>query len=320
MRVRAGVFFLLSVSLPLAGCGGGVSSVSGVPPAARSTQRAPSGSSPITHVVMIVQENRSFNDFFATFPGADGTTNGKVAKEKNCSPPITKGKIALAKAALCSSPKISTIATPDTWRRTIRARWTASTRRRSVMECPSVAIRISIPIPAKFSPIGLWRSSIRWPSTCSPRRAATASPPTRILIRGGTVVQSGQAMIDLPTCRAAAATGAATLPAAPTRTWSTQGKRPRQKARTVPLFGSLSAELPDAARSVRRGRRIVASTTSPPNNTSYGELIERVRRRRRRAQRPGVDGRPHLGSRDEYFQRHRQRLAAGRVVGDSRQQ
>jgi phospholipase C len=40
--------------------------------------------SPIKHVVIVVQENRTFNNFFATFPGADGTTTGKAAKDPNC--------------------------------------------------------------------------------------------------------------------------------------------------------------------------------------------------------------------------------------------
>jgi phospholipase C len=35
-----------------------------------------SGSGYIQHVVVVIQENRSFDDFFATFPGADGTTGG----------------------------------------------------------------------------------------------------------------------------------------------------------------------------------------------------------------------------------------------------
>ncbi|HVA33938.1 MAG TPA: alkaline phosphatase family protein, partial [Candidatus Baltobacteraceae bacterium] len=30
----------------------------------------------IQHVVVIVQENRSFDNFFATYPGADGATSG----------------------------------------------------------------------------------------------------------------------------------------------------------------------------------------------------------------------------------------------------
>ncbi|MGB9651076.1 MAG: alkaline phosphatase family protein [Candidatus Cybelea sp.] len=33
--------------------------------------------SPIKHVVIVVQENRSFDDFFAKFPGANGATRGK---------------------------------------------------------------------------------------------------------------------------------------------------------------------------------------------------------------------------------------------------
>ncbi len=41
--------------------------------------RGYSGSSPIKHIIVVIQENRSFDDFFATFPGADGTTTGAAA-------------------------------------------------------------------------------------------------------------------------------------------------------------------------------------------------------------------------------------------------
>jgi phospholipase C len=44
-----------------------------------SLRSAPHGdrrSTPIQHIVLIVQENRSFNNLFATFPGAMGTTTG----------------------------------------------------------------------------------------------------------------------------------------------------------------------------------------------------------------------------------------------------
>jgi phospholipase C len=41
--------------------------------------RAPSARpGKIAHLVIVVQENRSFDNFFATFPGADGTTSGRV--------------------------------------------------------------------------------------------------------------------------------------------------------------------------------------------------------------------------------------------------
>ncbi|HEY4434391.1 MAG TPA: alkaline phosphatase family protein, partial [Candidatus Cybelea sp.] len=34
------------------------------------------GSTPIQHIVVMVQENRTFNTLFATFPGVTGTTTG----------------------------------------------------------------------------------------------------------------------------------------------------------------------------------------------------------------------------------------------------
>jgi phospholipase C len=78
--VVAGSFALPSV---FAACGGG-SSV--LPSAVREVDAnlvAPERS-PIRHVVIVIQENRSFNNLFATFPGADGTTIGKAARAPTC--------------------------------------------------------------------------------------------------------------------------------------------------------------------------------------------------------------------------------------------
>ena len=55
----------------LAGCGGASSSSPGsgplppLPPAKKGKY--------FTHVVIVVQENRTFDNLFSTFPGADGT-------------------------------------------------------------------------------------------------------------------------------------------------------------------------------------------------------------------------------------------------------
>ncbi|HEX3369866.1 MAG TPA: alkaline phosphatase family protein, partial [Candidatus Cybelea sp.] len=49
---------------------------------------------PIEHIVVIVQENRTFNDLFATFPGTAGTTMGKEFVDGNTR------QIALAKVPL----------------------------------------------------------------------------------------------------------------------------------------------------------------------------------------------------------------------------
>src|SRR5579863_2232812 len=63
----------------LVSCAGGSASPDAGAIAQRfsSPVRANSGTSNyLQHVVIVIQENRSFDDLFATFPGADGTTFG----------------------------------------------------------------------------------------------------------------------------------------------------------------------------------------------------------------------------------------------------
>jgi len=50
--------------------------------------------SPIKHIVILVQENRSFDDLFATFPGADGTTKGVMKTPTgDVTVPLVKGDL-----------------------------------------------------------------------------------------------------------------------------------------------------------------------------------------------------------------------------------
>ncbi|HVN68141.1 MAG TPA: alkaline phosphatase family protein [Candidatus Binatia bacterium] len=79
MRSRVLTSIFATASLLLAGCAGsGTSALTGALPFARHG----SGSSPIQHVVIIVQENRSFDNFFALFPKANGATRGKEMVKK----------------------------------------------------------------------------------------------------------------------------------------------------------------------------------------------------------------------------------------------
>ena len=85
MRV-SGLYYVLglcSAILMLGSCNGGRSSTASLP-----LDHAQSGSgsspSPIQHVVIMIQENRTFNDFFASFPGGDGTATGTIAKDPSC--------------------------------------------------------------------------------------------------------------------------------------------------------------------------------------------------------------------------------------------
>jgi phospholipase C len=68
-----------AAALALASCGG-AGATSGLP---SSQQGAPpahkrSSSKLIQHIVVVIQENRSFDDLFATYPGADGATSGMM--------------------------------------------------------------------------------------------------------------------------------------------------------------------------------------------------------------------------------------------------
>jgi phospholipase C len=81
------VLGVCSAALLVAGCGGGAASNAG---ATIPISQSSSPSSPIQHVVLVIQENRTFNNFFATYPGADGSTTGAIAKYGRCHVPKNK--------------------------------------------------------------------------------------------------------------------------------------------------------------------------------------------------------------------------------------
>jgi phospholipase C len=68
---------VLAAILCAAGCSGGAPAAPGMIPAAPDGAQTAIGSH-IKHVIIIVQENRSFDNLFATYRGADGTRDGKT--------------------------------------------------------------------------------------------------------------------------------------------------------------------------------------------------------------------------------------------------
>jgi phospholipase C len=68
----------------------GVPVVVGVPQTA--VQPSVAGAGRIAHVVIVIQENRSFDNLFATFPGADGATKGKTSNGQTV--PLVKSALA----------------------------------------------------------------------------------------------------------------------------------------------------------------------------------------------------------------------------------
>ena len=76
MKVRALFPWMSAIAagLTLSACGGGgMSPMPGMGPLGHHG----TSSSPIKHVILIVQENRSFDNLFATFPTANGATRGQ---------------------------------------------------------------------------------------------------------------------------------------------------------------------------------------------------------------------------------------------------
>ncbi len=78
-RVATSVFILLALAAGVVACGGSGTAPSGAPLLPSGLEQRNGGATPIKHIVIVIQENRSFDNFFATFPGADGTTTGKAA-------------------------------------------------------------------------------------------------------------------------------------------------------------------------------------------------------------------------------------------------
>ncbi len=175
MRFRTFAILMLA-GMVITACGG---SGSNTVPATQqgSSRNASSSSSPIQHVVIIVQENRTFNDFFATYPGGDGTTVGKIAANPNCSPPIKAGTIPLAEVPLN---------VPKDLVHSYHGYLTARDGRkmdgfdlvRTTAAFPSALSHTNTPSRRRSCRTGTWPSSTRWRSTCSRLTAATAS--TRI--------------------------------------------------------------------------------------------------------------------------------------------
>lgn len=81
MRVSRGFGAALAgAAFVLSGCAGGGAGVAPAPqvPAHAGANAGQRSGAQVQHVVIMIQENRSFDNLFATFPGADGATSGKM--------------------------------------------------------------------------------------------------------------------------------------------------------------------------------------------------------------------------------------------------
>jgi phospholipase C len=195
--------FLLGASL-LAACNGAGTTFSSVP----GSQQAASGtsSSPIQHVVIVVQENRTFNNFFATFPGADGTTTGKILKNTNCKPRIRHdGTVALTKSPLIDpqdmnhSYKTGYLIAYDGGKMDgfDRVNYNAG---KGLPEC---LVPYQYTDPMQIQPY--WQMAMQYTLAehMFTTQASDSFTAHQDLIAGDTVVEPNRAMVDLPGCSGA---------------------------------------------------------------------------------------------------------------------
>jgi phospholipase C len=73
--LRPHVYTAIAAAMVLTACGGSTAPPFATHDAQAVTHRRSTGS-PLQHIIVMVQENRSFNNLFATFPGVTGSTTG----------------------------------------------------------------------------------------------------------------------------------------------------------------------------------------------------------------------------------------------------
>jgi phospholipase C len=169
---------------------------------ATSGMRSHSSSSPIQHVVLLIQENRSFNDFFAGYPNADGTTTGQAVTNKNCSPPIYGGPIALAKAPLILTKDLN-----HTWRSGYSVAYDGGkmdsfdnirfSTGAGPYECSYPYMYTD---PSQITPYWTLASQYTLAEHMFTTIGSDSFTAHQDLIRGGTIVEPNKAMVDDPTC------------------------------------------------------------------------------------------------------------------------
>jgi phospholipase C len=193
------VFLVVAAAVALSGCGGFRSLPNAMP--ATLPQGRAELASPIKHVVIVIQENRSFNDLFATFPGADGTTTGKVAKNGLCG--INKDRtIRLTPSDLFSKEDLSHqyqtyVTSRDGGKMDGFDRILFNGKRYGQLQC-TFAYRYTK--PSQIKPYWDLAKQYVLAEHMFTTEGSDSFTAHQDLIAGGTVVASGKALVDLPTC------------------------------------------------------------------------------------------------------------------------
>ncbi len=264
--------------------------------------------------MLIVQENRTFNDFFATYPGADGTTTGRIAKISNPRCHVgASGTIALAKVPLVTSHDLDH---RYVGYRTARdgGKMDAFDKIPTYSGNPECLLPYVYTDPAQIRPYWDMAEQYALAEHMFPTHGSSSFVAHQDLIRGSTDIGGGVSLIDFPTgepwgCDAKAGT-VTSLITSDSKYLLDQGPFPCTSA-----FPSSGVALPDAARSTRPARHLLevlrAAVRYELRQTSHG-----VRRHRSGSLRNRMEPeRRHAA--DEDLPRRLGGNAPGRFVGHS---
>lgn len=189
--------------LPLVACNSASSTTANPPVSAalaRDVHHRSGNPSPIQHVVLIIQENRSFNDFFATFPGADGATTGYALTNTGCSPAIYAGPVALAEMPLVLSQDLN---------HSYKTGYAAAYDNGNMDGFDTVPFGSGYPEcsypyqytdPSQIQPYWSMAAQYALAEHMFTTQGSDSFTAHQDLIRGGTIVAPDEAMVDLPGC------------------------------------------------------------------------------------------------------------------------
>jgi phospholipase C len=200
--MSAGRFAYVSIlfAAVIAGCGGnGLSPANGNAAARIARPASASSPSPIQHVIIMVQENRTFNDFFATFPGADGTVSAHVAADPKCNPPIQKGSISLREVNLVLGKDLDHRFSGYQTARD-KGKMDGFDRVKFGNDLPECSYPYMYTNPSQIAPYWLMAQQYTLAEHMFTTQGSGSFTAHQDLIAGTTAIQPNRAMVDLPTC------------------------------------------------------------------------------------------------------------------------
>jgi phospholipase C len=270
ITVRAFLYIgLAMLAIAAAGCGG-TSPVGG--PVNRAVNPASSTSTPIQHVVLVVQENRTFNNFFATFPGADGTTTGQAVANYTCNPPIEAGPITLTKANL--------ILPKDLDHRYVGYQAADDGGNMDGFDNvpfgngqPECTYPYMYTDPNQIVPYWDMATQYTLAEHMFTMQGSDSFTAHQALIAGSTIVKQGEAMIDFPTCSGPLCYWGCDAPAA-TRTHLVTEAGVELKGAPGPF--PCTSHFATTYRTMRRlldAKAVSWKYYVPPSDTEYGKLF-----------------------------------------------